>query len=50
MNNPETVVIDNGSAMCRLGFAGEDGPRSYFPSIVGRNLFTNLMVGVDQKL
>ena len=30
------VVIDNGSAMIRAGFAGRDGPRAVFPSIVGR--------------
>ena len=39
------LVIDNGSGMCKAGFAGDDAPRAVFPSIVGRprhqgNFFT----------
>ena len=30
------VVIDNGSGMCKAGFAGDDAPRAVFPAIVGR--------------
>lgn len=30
------MVIDNGSGMCKAGFAGDDAPRSVFPSLVGR--------------
>lgn len=30
------LVIDNGSGMCKAGFAGDDAPRSVFPSLVGR--------------
>lgn len=30
------LVIDNGSGMCRAGFAGDDDPKAVFPSIVGR--------------
>ncbi|VDI37984.1 Hypothetical predicted protein [Mytilus galloprovincialis] len=38
MNNDYegAVVIDNGSEMCKAGFAGDDAPRAVFPSIVGR--------------
>jgi actin len=32
----QTIVIDNGSAMMKAGFAGEDAPRAVFPTIVGR--------------
>lgn len=32
----DVVVIDNGSGSCQSGFAGEDAPRSIFPSVVGR--------------
>ena len=28
--------IDCGSDMCKAGFAGDDAPRSAFPTIVGR--------------
>ena len=30
------LVIDNGSGMCKAGFAGDDSPRAVFPPIVGR--------------
>ena len=29
------LVIDNGSGLCKAGFAGDDAPRAVFPSIVG---------------
>lgn len=29
------IVIDNGSGMCKAGFAGEDAPRAVFPAITG---------------
>ena len=32
----KTVVIDNGSGMMKVGFAGDDAPASVFPSVVGR--------------
>lgn len=34
--NIAAVVIDNGSGLCKVGFAGEDYPKSVLPSIVGR--------------
>ncbi|KAJ0398078.1 hypothetical protein P43SY_001168 [Pythium insidiosum] len=43
------VVIDNGSGMCKAGFAGDDAPRAVFPSIVGRPKHLGIMVGMDQK-
>ena len=30
------LVVDNGSGMCKAGFAGDDAPRAVFSSIVGR--------------
>ncbi|XP_060062950.1 actin-5-like [Ylistrum balloti] len=30
------LVIDNGSGMCKAGFAGDDAPRAVFPAITGR--------------
>jgi hypothetical protein len=43
------LVVDNGSGMCKAGFAGEDAPRSVFPSIVGRPKMQEIMVGMDTK-
>ena len=43
------LVIDNGSGMCKAGFAGDDGPRAVFPSIVGRPRHQGVMVGMGQK-
>jgi len=31
------VVIDNGSGICKAGFAGDEAPIAVFPSIVGRH-------------
>uniref|UniRef100_A0A0M3IV14 Actin n=1 Tax=Ascaris lumbricoides TaxID=6252 RepID=A0A0M3IV14_ASCLU len=36
------LVVDNGSGMCKAGFAGDDAPRAVFPSI-------GVMVGMGQK-
>lgn len=44
------LVVDNGSGMCKAGFAGDDAPRAVFPSIVGRprhqvsHIFERLLV------
>ena len=43
------IVIDNGSGYCKAGFAGDDAPRSVFPSIVGRPRHQGVMVGMAQK-
>jgi actin-related protein len=45
----QALVIDNGSGMCKAGFAGDDAPRAVFPSIVGRPKHKNVMVGMDGK-
>jgi actin beta/gamma 1 len=43
------LVVDNGSGMCKAGFAGDDAPRAVFPSIVGRPRHQGVMVGTGQK-
>ena len=43
------LVVDNGSGMCKSGFAGDDAPRAVFPSIVGRPKHRNMMVGMGEK-
>ncbi|KAJ3124535.1 hypothetical protein HK098_001084 [Nowakowskiella sp. JEL0407] len=43
------LVIDNGSGMCKAGFAGDDAPRAVFPSIVGRPRHQGIMVGMGEK-
>jgi len=35
-NEVITLVIDNGSGMCKAGFAGQERPVCVFPAIVGR--------------
>ena len=44
------MVVDNGSGMCKAGFAGDDAPRAVFPSIVGRPRHQGDMVGMGQKV
>ncbi|RZC38846.1 hypothetical protein BDFB_000723 [Asbolus verrucosus] len=47
------LVVDNGSGMCKAGFAGDDAPRAVFASVVGRPRyqleFQGVMVGMGQK-
>jgi len=43
------LVVDNGSGMCKAGFAGDDAPRAVFPSLVGRPKHQGVMVGMGQK-
>ena len=47
------LVVDNGSGMCKAGFAEDNAPRAVFPSIVGRPMMEGItqgvMVGIDQK-
>ncbi|XP_032103767.1 actin, cytoplasmic 1-like [Sapajus apella] len=43
------LVVDNGSGMCKAGFAGDDAPRDVFPSIVGCPRHQGMMVGMGQK-
>ena len=49
MAEVQSVVIDNGSGMCKAGFAGDDAPRAVFPSIVGRPKHPVYMVGMENK-
>lgn len=43
LNQP--VVIDNGSGTIKAGFAGEDLPKCYFPSFVGRPKHLRVLAG-----
>ena len=43
------VVIDNGSGVCKAGFAGDDAPRAVYSTVVGRPKLPGIMVGLDQK-
>lgn len=45
----QALVIDNGSGMCKAGFAGDDAPRAVFPSILGTPKHKGVMVGMGQK-
>ena len=49
MDTP-AVIIDNGSGMIKGGIAGDDAPRTYFPSIVGTPKLPGIMVGIDAKV
>ncbi|KAK6170052.1 hypothetical protein SNE40_018538 [Patella caerulea] len=43
------LVIDNGTGMCKAGFAGDDAPRAVFPALVGRPKYQGIMVGMGIK-
>lgn len=44
------LVVDNGSGMCKAGFAGDDAPRAVFPSIVGRPRYQVCIPAISQIL
>ncbi|TPX71766.1 hypothetical protein SpCBS45565_g00832 [Spizellomyces sp. 'palustris'] len=41
----QPVVIDNGSGVIKAGFAGDDQPKCFFPSFVGRPKHHRVMAG-----
>jgi actin-related protein len=43
-NDVMSLVVDNGSGMCKAGIAGDDAPKALFPSIVGRPRHQGVMV------
>ncbi|GFS08268.1 actin [Elysia marginata] len=43
------VIIDNGSGMCKAGFAGDEAPRSVFPAVTGRPKYETVMAGMGYK-
>ena len=43
-NDVVSLVVDNGSGMCKAGIAGDDAPKALFPSIVGRPRHQGVMV------
>ena len=42
------IVLDNGSGTIRAGFAGEEIPKCYFPSFVGRPKHVRAMAGARE--
>lgn len=44
MAEVSTLVLDNGTCMMKVGFAGDDAPRAVFPSIVGKPRQKSIMV------
>ncbi|XP_050392299.2 putative actin-22 [Patella vulgata] len=49
LSDLDALVIDNGSGMCKAGFAGDEDPRVVFPSIIGRPKYSAIMLDVDLK-
>ncbi|XP_076917058.1 actin-1-like [Bidens hawaiensis] len=45
----EILVLDNGTAYMKAGFAGDDCPRAVFSSVVGKTRQLNAMVGLGTK-
>jgi len=43
------IVIDNGSGNIKAGLAGDDAPRSVFPSVVAYPKYEEAMVGMGHK-
>ena len=43
------LVIDGGSGTTKAGFAGDDAPRSVFPSKIGWSRMPGIMVGLEDR-
>eukprot|EP01083_Nonionella_stella_P318807 1167219_1 len=46
---PQPLVLDNGSGWMRAGFSGDDVPIAAFPMAVGRPRHQGVMVGMGNK-
>lgn len=46
---PQHLAFDFGSYMTRVGFSGDDAPRSVFPTVVGRPKYHPTMVGLRRR-
>lgn len=44
----DAIIIDNGSTLCKVGFAGDEVPRSIFPAVIGHSKY-NLTVNGHQN-
>jgi len=44
-----SLVVDNGSGICKAGFAGEDAPKATVSTLVGHQRFKGSMPGMGQK-
>jgi len=42
------LVLDNGTGISKNGYAGEDQPRSVFPTVIGRPKYGNIMPDVKE--
>ena len=49
MDEVQTLILDAGSSTFKAGFAGDDTPRSVFPSIVGRPKYVQAVAGGQNK-
>ena len=47
----QALVVDNGSGICKVGFAGDDAPRAVLPSIIGKTKHKeNTLYGLVDQL
>jgi actin len=49
IDHRQTLVIDDGSSLCKAGFAGEEVPRSVFPSVIGHRKYFRPVAGGQYK-
>lgn len=49
VNSTCAIILDNGSGLCKVGFAGEDYPRIVVPSVIGEPRHKGIMAGICQK-
>lgn len=47
--NQTPIVLDNGSGVCKIGYASTDAPKSAFPTIVGKPRIPGVIIGTEYK-
>ena len=45
----QSVIIDNGSGICKAGVTGDEAPRSVFPAVVGRRKTQHPVYDINNK-
>ena len=48
--NAKALVVDNGTGISKNGFAGEDQPRSVFPTLIGYPKYESIMTDVGHDI
>lgn len=49
MDDKQSIIIDAGTLLMKVGFAGEEAPRAVFPTVIGRPKYRGITFGSEVK-